>query len=141
MSFHYHLLNEKRYRFAVLLAVVLLSACGSVMRRASNQFADNLTDAILDQDDPETVRDGVPAYLLLIDGMIGSDPQNSGALLAGAKLYGAYAGSFVDDSDRSRRLAGRSYDYARRALCMRQKALCTALDMPFDAFTEALDKS
>jgi TRAP transporter T-component len=134
------LFNRRHLRLTLLLVAIALSACGSVMRRASNQFADNLTDAILNQDDPATVRDGVPAYLLLIDGMIGGDPQNSGALLAGAKLYGAYAGSFAEDTDRSQRLAGRAYDYARRALCLREKALCTALDSPFDAFTEALDK-
>ena len=132
----------RRYlRFVLLLAAVVLSACGSVMRRATNQFADNLTNAILDQDDPGTVRDGVPAYLLLIDGMIGGDPQNAGALLAGAKLYGAYAGGFVDDPERAQRLAGRAYDYAKRALCVRQRELCVALDKPFDAFQLALGRT
>lgn len=131
----------RRLRFAILLAAVTLSACGSVMRKASNQFANNLTDAILNQDDPVTVRDGVPAYLLLIDGMIGGDPQNAGALLAGAQLYGAYAGGFVEDPGRSQRLAGRAYDYAKRALCLREKALCIALDSPYDAFAVALDQS
>ena len=128
-------------RFAVLLAAVMLSACGSIMRRASNQFADNLTDAILSQDDPATVRDGVPAYLLLIDGMIRSDPQNADALLAGAKLYGAYAGGFVDEPERTQRLANRAYDYAKRALCLRESALCATLEGPFDAYAEALEKS
>jgi len=130
----------RRYRFAFLLVAATLCACGSVVRRASNQFANNLTDAILDQDDPGTVRDGVPAYLLLIDGIIGGDRQNAEALLAGAKLYGAYASGFVDEPERTQRLANRAYDYARRALCLREKTLCMALDGPFDAFTAALDK-
>ena len=136
MSFRY-----RRYRFALLLVAATLCACGSVVRRASNQFANNLTDAILDQDDPATVRDGVPAYLLLIDGMIGGDPQNSEALLAGAKLYGAYAGGFVDEPERTQRLANRAFDYAKRALCLREKELCAALEGPFDAFAAALEKS
>lgn len=131
----------RRYRFALLLAGAALCACGSVVRRASNQFANNLTDAILNQDDPATVRDGVPAYLLLIDGMIGGDPRNVEALLAGAKLYGAYAGGFVDEPERTQRLANRAYEYAKRALCLREPALCTALDGPFDAFVQVLDKS
>ncbi len=130
-----------RYRFVVLLAAAMLCACGSVVRRASNQFANNLTEAILDQDDPATVRDGVPAYLLLIDGIIGSDPQNVDGLLAGAKLYGAYAGGFVDESERIQRLANRAYTYAKRALCLREKLLCATLDGPFDAFAAALEKS
>src|SRR5262249_51309242 len=128
------------WRFAMLLAACVLSACGSVVRRATNQFADNLTGAILDCDDPGTVRDGVPAYLLLIDGMIEGDPQNADTLLAGAKLYGAYAGGFVDDPARAQRLANRAYDYARRALCVRAKELCAALDGPFDKFEAALGK-
>jgi hypothetical protein len=134
-------MRRSNLRFALLLAAVLLSACGNVMRRATRQFADNLTNAILDQDDPGTVRDGVPAYLLLIDGLIAGDPQNADGLLAGAKLYGAYAGGFVDDAERAQRLAGRAYDYAKRALCLREHELCVALDKPFDAFQSALEKS
>lgn len=130
-----------RLRFAVLAAAVLLGACGSVMRKATDQFADNLTTAILNEDDPGTVRDGVPAYLLLIDGMIQGDPDNAGALLAGAKLYGAYAGGFVTDAARAQRLSDRAYDYAHRALCLREAALCEALDKPYDAYVAELNKT
>lgn len=125
----------------MLLAACAMCACGSVVRRATNQFADNLTGAILDSDDPGTVRDGVPAYLLLIDGIIESDPQNAEALLAGSKLYGAYAGGFVDDATRAKRLANRAYDYGRRALCVNEKDLCAALDAPFETFAAALAKT
>ena len=132
---------RSRLRFALLLVAVALCACGNVMRRATNQFADNLTAAILDEDDPGTVRDGVPAYLLLIDGMIQGDPENSSALLAAAKLYGAYAGGFVDTPERAQRLANRAYDYAHRAFCLRRKDICMALDSPFDIFQAALEKT
>jgi hypothetical protein len=129
---------RNRARFALLLAVCLLAACSSVMRKATNQFAANLSNAILNEDDPPTVRDGVPAYLLLIDGMVEGDPQNPDILLAGAKLYGAYLGGFVDDNVRAQRMANRAYSYARRALCVREKPLCATLDAPFDAFDAAL---
>jgi len=131
----------RHFRFAVLLGACALCACANVMRRATSQFADNLTTAILNEDDPGTVRDGVPAYLLLVDGMILSDPEDPGALLAGAKLYDAYAGGFVEDGARAQRLAERAYGYARRALCLRDKELCAALDAPFDAFQAALAKT
>src|ERR1700759_875491 len=128
-------------RFLLLSFAVLLSACGSVVHRATRQFADNLTTAILNQDDPATVHDGVPSYLLLIDGIIDSDPNNADALLAGAKLYGAYAGGFVDNPARAKHMAERAYGYAKRALCLREKDLCQSLDAPFDAFGIALEKS
>jgi len=131
----------RQLRFAVLLGAVLLCACGNVIRRATNQFADNLTTASLDEDDPGTVRDGVPAYLLLIDGIIKGDPENADGLLAGAKLYGAYAGGFVDNPERAQRLANRAYEYAHRALCLREKELCAGLDKPFDAYAAALEDS
>jgi hypothetical protein len=133
--------NFSRFRFVVLLGACALCACANVMRRATSQFADNLTTAILNEDDPGTVRDGVPAYLLLVDGMIQGDPENVGALMAGAKLYDSYAGGFVEDDVRARRLAERAYGYAKRALCLRDKELCTALDAPFDAFQLALAKT
>ncbi len=128
-------------RFVLLLLAALLGACGSVVRRASHRFADDLTVAILDQDDLGTARDGVPAYLLLIDSLIVGDPDNPDILLAGAKLYGAYAGGFVDDGERARRLAERAYGYGRRALCLTERELCAALDGSFDRFRDALEKS
>ena len=136
-----NLLPMRRLRFALLAGGVLLAACGSVMRKATDQFADNLTTAILNEDDPGTVRDGVPAYLLLIDGMINGNPDNAGALLAGAKLYGAYASGFVSDPARAQRLAERAYDYAHRALCLREKHLCAALDKPYDAYVAELNRT
>lgn len=128
----------RNLRFLLLLAVCLTAACGSVMRRATQQFSDNLTTAILDQEDIGTARDGVPAYLVLIDGLIEGDPQNPATLLAGAKLYGAYAGGFVEDAERAKRMSGRAYAYAQRALCIREAKLCAALTAPFDAFAAAL---
>ena len=48
----------------------------------------------------DTVADGLPAYLLLLDGLIMGDPENSALLLSAARLYGTYAGGFVADSER-----------------------------------------
>ena len=131
-------INFKHFRFVLLLCACLAAACGSVMRKATRQFSDNLTGAILNQDDIATAHDGVPAYLLLIDGMIEGDPENPDILLAGAKLYGAYAGAFVDDNERAQKLAGRAYGYARRALCVREKPLCDSLEAPYEKFDAAL---
>lgn len=131
----------QRLRFMFLGVAVALSACANVVNKATRQFTDNLTTGILNEDDIETVHDGVPAYLMLIDGIIEGDPDNASTLLAGAKLYGSYAGGFVGDSVRAQRMADRAYGYARRALCVREKKLCEALQGPFDQFQIALDQS
>ena len=114
-------------RFCFLAAALAAVGLREHRQRATGQFTDNLTTGILNEDDIVTVHDGVPAYLMLIDGIIEGDPQNPSTLLAGAKLYGAYAGGFVGDPVRAQRMAERAYTYARRALCVREKKLCDAL--------------
>lgn len=132
-------------RFAVLLPLVLaLAGCAALMRPASNRLAENLTSSILNQNDVETVRDGAPAYLLAVDGLIEGDPGNAALLLTGARLYGAYASAFVEDEARARRLWDRALGYARRALCSQSPEPCDALERPFDEFVtslEAVDRS
>lgn len=102
----------------------------------------NLTAGILNQDDPATVAEGLPAYLLLLDGLIEGDPRNPDLLLAASRLYGAYAGGFVEDEARRRALAGKALGYARRASCVLDAELCAALDADFaryDAVVATLD--
>jgi hypothetical protein len=134
-------IDFKRFRGVLLLGACLIAACGGIVRNATQQFSDNLTTAFLNQDDTATVGQGLPAYLLLIDGMIEGDPQNPALLLAGSKLYGAYAGGFVGEGERAQRLAARAYAYARRALCLREKALCAALDGAYEPFAAALKQT
>lgn len=124
---------------ALLLPLVLMSAgCAALARPATNRFAVNLSAAILDQDDLATVRDGAPAYLLAVDGLIEGDPDNRELLLTGARLYGAYASAFVEDPARQRRLWARALGYGRRALCNESRTTCEAAERPFDAFVASL---
>ena len=52
----------------LMLAWLLwLSSCASLMNGVTSQLADNLAAAILNSGDVATVREAVPAYLLLID--------------------------------------------------------------------------
>lgn len=128
-------------RIVLFAAVTLLAGCASVVNKASQRFADNLGSAILNQDDPGTVRDGLPAYLLLLDALLEGDPKNSGTLLAAARLYGAYAGGFVAEPERARHLANRAFGYARRATCERSPPLCVALEQPFEALAAVAAKT
>ena len=50
-------------------------------------------------------------------------------------------GGFVDDPQRAQRLSARSFDYARRATCIRAAGLCARLDAPFEAFQAELAKT
>jgi hypothetical protein len=89
---------------------VLLGAC------SVTQLPDNLSRAMLNQDDPEVVAAGAPAYLLMLDALILTYPENERFLLAGAQLYGAYAGVFAQDEEQAKTMANKSLAYARRWL-------------------------
>ena len=125
----------------VLLAAtgVLASGCASIVQKASDRLARNLGNAVLNQDDPATVRDGLPAYLLLLDGLVEGDPESAGTLRSAAAMYSAYAGSFATDPVRAARLATRARDYAHRATCLDLASLCAAMDQPHAAFITALE--
>lgn len=118
--------------------LLVLSGCASIVNRASERFADNLGRGILNQDDPATVAEGLPAYLLLLDGLLEGDPQNAGTLRAAARLYGAYAGNFVSEPERAARLSKRAFDYAQRAACIDQAALCAAIKSPYSEWEPAV---
>lgn len=129
------------FRLAAMAAAVLGAGCAGVVNKASQHLADDLTIGILDQDDATTARDGIPAWLLLVDGLIQGSPQNDGLLVAGARLYGAYAGGFIDDPVRAQHLSAHGFEYARRATCLDMPTLCTQIDQPFEAFQAEVAKA
>ena len=120
------------------MLVMSLPGCAAIMGRVTSGVADSLSSAVLNQDDPELVRDGAPAYLIALDGMIESDPKNLDLLMSGASLYGSYAGAFVEDPKRASRLASRARGYGDRAICVQKKAFCGLSDLRFDDFVPAL---
>lgn len=124
----------------LLVCLLCLPGCATLVSSATTKMADNITLAIQNQDDPATVRDGAPAYLLMIDGLIEGDPDNVGLLLAGSKLYGSYASAFIEDPARAQRLAQKSLDYARRALCIDVVSVCEATSSKLDVFESSLDE-
>lgn len=124
---------------ALLLASCLgLSACATVVTSVTDQFAEALSGGILSQNDPATVRDGMPSYLLLVDGFIVENPDNEALLLAGAELYSSYAGSLVEDEVRALRLAVKARDYGQRAICRAHKPLCGATEQTHEQFLRAM---
>ena len=121
-----------------LVFILLLTGCASIASSVTSDMADNLTLAILNQNDLETVKSGAPAYLLMIDSMIEGDPDNTRLLLSGAKLYSSYTSVFVEDNERGKRLADKSFEYARRALCEDVTRLCNALSLKQAEFEQQL---
>ena len=122
----------------VFLMLSVLAGCASIAASATSRLANNLSGAILNQDDPETVEAGAPAYLLLVDSLIAGDPQNEDLLRAGSKLYGAYATAFIKEPERASRFARKARDYSDRALCAHAVHLCNLVERPYDEFSAAV---
>lgn len=108
------------------------------MNSATSGMASNLSAAILNQDDPETVRDGAPAYLLMLDSFIQGSPEDASMLAAAAELYAAYGVVFVDDQARADRLTSRALSYAEKSLCTTNTAACGIDSFTFKEFDAVL---
>lgn len=127
-----------------LMAVLLifgwigLSGCAAMLSNAAGALADDLSYAILNADDLETVEAGGPAYLLMVDGLIHGHPQNTRFLRAGASLYSAYAGVYVDDEERAQKMTAKARTYALQAACSHRRDWCGLEARDFDAFTRAI---
>jgi hypothetical protein len=121
-----------------LLAAALvtsLSGCAGMVSKATDRFSTNLGTAVLNSEDPGTVRDGLPSYLILLDSLVLDASADPNTLLAAAKLNSAYAGNFTgDDKLRARRLSKKAFDYAKRATCAQDATLCAAIDSDPEAF-------
>ena len=107
-----------------LSALILLTFTTGCTSMIAERFANNLGSAILSQDDPETVRQGVPAYLLMLDTLVLQSPDDSATLKASASLHSAYAALFAQTPAQAQRLATKAKQQARRALCQRQRTSC-----------------
>ncbi|MFQ5635206.1 MAG: TRAP transporter TatT component family protein [Gammaproteobacteria bacterium] len=101
-------------------------------------MAADLSASILDQEDPELVREAVPAFLLLLDSMVRSSPDNPATLGAAAELYAAYGIAFNDDPQRAKLLTYRARDYGRRALCADHRDACGIEALNFADYERAI---
>ena len=122
-------------RILPLALTLMLGGC------AVAQLPDNLSRAMLNQDDPSVVAAGAPAYLLMLDALILTYPENERFLLAGAQLYGAYAGVFAQDEAQAKGMADKAMEYARRALCEFDEDACALVDGPADQLLAGLQEN
>src|SRR5690606_7997900 len=118
-----------------LVLAALLSGCSVA------NLPGNLSRAMMNQDDPAVVEAGAPAYLLLLDALILTYPDNEDFLLAGSRLYGAYAGVFASDKEQAKRMANKAMSYARRALCEYDEDACALIDGPQDHLLAGLQEN
>jgi uncharacterized protein YceK len=134
--------NQENRRFLALplvLAVWLLGGCASLISNTASGLAENLSVAILNQDDPETVRAGMPSYMLLMDSFVEGSPDDPKMLAAASNLYASYGAVFTDDKARASRLTTRARKYALRGMCETYSESCNWRDLIYDDFVASLE--
>lgn len=132
--------NEIRF-FFLLCLFLLLSAClpsKKLTVGATATLLDEVAKASYRQSDLRILREGMPAYLLLIDGMVQAIPDNEQLLIAAAQSYSSFASLFVEDQDKeyANLLYEKGKRYALRSLELR--GLKEPLLRPFDDFREGV---
>jgi hypothetical protein len=124
------------------LCATALLASGSgcaLLSGATGNLAGGLANALQKQSDVELVREGSPAFLLLLDGLLESSPDNPALLLAAANAQIAYATAFVGEEEMARAAAmyGKARDYGLRALA-RNARFRRVMDRPLAEFETAV---
>ena len=117
--------------------LLLGSGCANLVSGITSQLANDLAGSILNSEDVDTVREGVPAYLLLIDSFLRSSPDSEDLLLAASNLNGAFSALVVDE-DRIKRLSDKSMRYVEHAACVSKSPLCDARQQNYANFEQTV---
>lgn len=131
--------NRSLVRAMLLLSwASVATGCASLVSNAASGFAENLSLAVLNQDDPETAKAALPSYMVLVDSLIEGSPDNADMLAAGAEMYASYGAVFADDNVRARRLTSKARDYALTAMCEQYNEACDWRSMNYDEFVASV---
>ena len=122
----------------LIIACAFLGGCASLVSNATSGLADNLSTAILNHDDPETARAGMPSYMLLMDSFVEGSPDDPAMLGAAANLYASYGVVFAGDTSRASRLTRRARGYAKDAMCHAFSEACDWDELVYEDFESSL---
>lgn len=118
-----------------------LSGCTTLVSSAGYRVGTNLSSAILNNNDLETVRDGAPAYLIILDSLIQADPENPRLLLSTAQITNAYATAFVSSPARNRLMADKSFKFAQQAICLHHARFCQLKSSNINKFKRSIRRA
>jgi hypothetical protein len=135
--------HHRTWIFLFLCLLFFLSSClpnKKLTVGATATLLEEVARASYRQSDLRILREGMPAYLMLIDGMVQTVPDNEQLLIAAAQSYSSFASLFVEDQDKeyANLLYERGKQYALRSLEMR--GFKEPLQRSFDDFKEGLKR-
>jgi hypothetical protein len=126
--------------FILISVMVSVTGCGKIFIYFSQPLFDDLSRSFMRQRDVGLAEQGIPAYLLFLDGLIEHSPKNKSLLLTGASAYSAYTSAFVGEKypERNKILAAKAKDYAFRALSLQNRKFARMKNEPYSGFVTTL---
>ncbi len=105
------------YGFVLFLVMISTTGCGRIIIHFTRPLFNDITRSFMQQQDVVLAEQGIPAFLLILDGLIEHSPKDKSLLLTGAKAYSSYTAAFVGDKypERNKILAEKAKEYAFRA--------------------------
>ena len=127
--------------FSLLFLISFSSAClpsKKLTVGAAATLLEGVAKSSYRQSDLQLLREGMPAYLMLLDGMIETWPDNEQLLITAAQTYSSFASLFVEDRDKeyAKALFGKGKDYALKSL--ERKGVKAPLQSSFEEFEKSL---
>lgn len=107
-----------------------LPGCSYFISSATEDFSNRLKQTILAQNDPETVADALPAYLLLMEASVQGESADEDLFFSNANLYTAYLALLPEESSRKQRLSRKALDFALQGMCLHGEQWCELQQKP-----------
>jgi len=124
--------------FTTIALLHLLTSCASISQSINKKLADSISSGVKNSDNVEIVKNGLPAYILMIDGMIIQSPNNTDLLKSSASLNALYANQFSTDMVHTKRLIEKSFDYVKSSICIDYE-ICNLREMKFANFQNTVE--
>ena len=127
----------------VLIGVVgiFLNGCSFFVSKATDDFGSNLSQAILNHNEPETIVEAIPPYLLLLETLIVNEPGNEALLSSAATLYGAYNNMLNGNANRKKLLSSKALNFALRSACVHDQTLCQLNKKKYQEFETIIQQT
>jgi hypothetical protein len=132
-----------RFAAAAIAALLLsqLAGCALIVRQFTAPLIEDVSAAVMKQQDVELVRLGAPSYLILVDGFVEGNPDDPVLLRQAAELYSAYAQAFAvgEDEEQAMLMTAKARSYAVRAASIENDTFARLAEEPASKFDPVPD--
>ena len=123
--------------FSILWVLFVSTACipsRQITVASAANLLEDVSKSANKQSDLKIIREGMPAYLMLIDGMVEAVPNEARLLITAAQAYSSFAAAFVEETDKdyAGALYAKAKKYALQSLEVR--GLKNPVSSPFEQF-------